>query len=182
MTLLKPSEKLRQSIIILKRLSYSLSISERGIQYLVEKRDQIPIEQRTKEHPEFLHLHTAMWCNLAFTVINYCSFIDEFNDHFMLPALHSPEVHKALRQAVREPVLQIKKAYGDIKSARNTVFAHGFRKNATPLPNSDIYKGLVSMVNRLEPTNFSLPSITTQQIIQIIEGHYTPATEAEFGF
>jgi len=171
---------LKKSFILLKRISRELEKAGEGLRYLAGKKMDVFNDSNDQE--EIFHLNTCMYGLIYFSFIRYDTFIEEYQIRFNSPLETDREKIKVLRNKCKEYISNVKDIFGDIKQARNTILAHGYRNRSDALDNqtiNTIYDRLLSH-NNLEP--FTQLSNTSGLIMKAIEKEFGMLSEEEISF
>lgn len=160
---------LQASLIILKRISNQLQNVKGALHFVVERK--MNLYKGAYSYEEVFHLNTCQYGLVHYSFVNYVSFLDEYNDYFRSNDAAEKNKIIAVKKVCKKHIANLKSIFGDIKEARNTVLAHGYRDGKhCPLSNqqiNDAYNRLVLHDDGIE--SFALIAETTALIMAEIE-------------
>lgn len=168
---------LKQSAIILKRISNQLKNVKDAFLYIVEKKMDVYNSSRNEE--ELFKLNTCMFGLTNYSFIWYVSFLDEFNGIFNSIDKDEQEQVVLIKTNSKKYLETITEIFGDIKTARNRVLAHGYRNKGKILTNEEINNHFNQLSNFESPTPFLQISNMTSLIIQEIETIFGEISDEE---
>jgi hypothetical protein len=169
---------LRQSAIILKRISNQLKNVNGAFLYVVEKK--MDVYNSTFDNEELFKLNTCIFGLTNYSFIWYVSFLDEYNRHFKSLDADEQERVDLIKIKTKEYIDTITEIFGDIKTARNRVLAHGYRNyNGQILENEEINTYFNQLSDFKSPTPFLQISNITSLIVQEIENVFGEIPEDE---
>ena len=169
--------KLKESIIVLKRINNQLNNVKDALLYAFEKK--IDAYNSTWNEDEIFKINTCVFALTNYSFIWYTSFLDEFNKYFKSSDQNEQNEILKIKKNSKKYTKNIKEIFGDIKTARNLVLAHGYRNGDRILTNEEINKYFNQLSNFDSHTPFLQISNITSIIIKEIEKVFGEISEAE---
>jgi hypothetical protein len=160
-------ESLRHSFIILKRISNQLKNVEESIQYVVDKK--LEVFNSTNNYQEIFHLNTLLYSLIYYSLINYSSFVDEYNDFFISKKTTERDHILTIKKKCKKYFTEVKKEFGNIKKHRNNLLAHGYRDGKAPLTDEQINHGYNQLILAANIERYFELSKATSLVLHEIE-------------
>lgn len=170
--------KLKESIVIMARINNQLKHANSSLDWVVsEKREAIASNDRCEE--TIFKINTVMFSIIHYSFVWYVCFLDEYNCHFIPPSDASNSEQLLLVKKKCKPYLKgLREKFGDIKQARNSVLAHGYRDgDHNALSNQIINKFYDGLFLFPDLAPFSELSRTVQLIVDEIQSQFGMVSE-----